>query len=73
MRPRPLAILTLTACAVVLAVGACSDGQSDEATTVTVTHPPVTPVGTIPGAADGVGTLRLFHADATFEDIGSGS
>ena len=31
------------------------------------------PVGTIPGAADGVGTLRLFHADATFEGIGSGS
>jgi hypothetical protein len=40
---------------------------------VTVTHAAVTPVATTPGAADGVGTVRLFHADATFEGIGPGS
>lgn len=74
MRPRPLAILTTTVCAaLVLAVGACSDDQPNSPNIVTVIHPAVTPVGTVPGAADGVGTLRLFHADATFEGIGSGS
>lgn len=73
MRPRPLAILTLTLCAVVLAVAACSSDQPNASKTVTVTHAAVTPVGTIPGAADGVGTVRLFHADATFEGIGPGS
>ncbi len=73
MRPRPPAILALAACAVALAIGACSSDEPSASQTVTVAHPAVTPIGTVPGAADGVGTLRLFHADATFEGIGSGS
>lgn len=73
MRPRLLTILTLTLCAVVLAVAACSGDQPNASESVTVTHAAVTPVATITGAADGVGTVRLFHAEATFEGIGPGS
>lgn len=41
---------------------ACSADGSDEVSTVTITHGPVTPTATIPGSQDGIGTLRTFHA-----------
>lgn len=40
--------------------------------TVTITHGPVTPVGVVAGAADGVGTERFFHGDVDFVGFGPG-